>query len=151
MVKWWRGLIVVAVILLLFFGFWLPNADGPGPESTETVTSPAAAPDVEPLPTLAELGPDCGEPLPPRLAPDMLAHVTRPEEGDGVVRGLRLRIRPGDPAVRLLAPGAPITITGDAVCADGQRWWPVTSAEGIDGWVNEVDAEDVVYLITPGE
>lgn len=146
-----RWLIVILVVILLFFGFWLPNANSPGTETTPG----APAPTAEPLPTLATLGDsgaaDCGEPLPPRLEAGMVAHVTRPDEGDGVVRGVRLRIRPGDPAVRLLVPGDLVTVTGEAICEAGQRWWPVRSAEGIDGWVNEIDAEAGVYLLTPGE
>lgn len=149
--RWLRGLLVVAALVLLFFGFWLPNAGGPGTDSPSSPAANAPTPTPEPLPTLATLDDDCGEELPPRLQPGIIAHVTRPDEGDGVVRGLRLRTRPGGPALRLLAPGDPITIDGESVCDGGRRWWPITSEEGVSGWAAEVDDEDAVYLITPGE
>ncbi len=67
------------------------------------------------------------------LAPGSTARVTTPE-------GLNIRAAPGygSPAVRVVAAGWTLSITGQAQQADGEVWWPVSAVVGnerVEGYV----------------
>src|SRR5205085_1025409 len=49
--------------------------------------------------------------------------------------GLRLRVDPGEssPIITTLSDGTTVKLTGDPVYADGYSWFPVQTADGVDG------------------
>lgn len=90
-------------------------------------------------------GPDCAA-LPPRL--------TAGESGRTLIDvTLNVRAAPsrGGMLMAQLRPMETFTVTGDPVCSDGYRWWPVTTHghQPADGWIAEGDSASGVYWTEP--
>lgn len=83
-------------------------------------------------------------PLVTRFSPGIAAQVVADHD-----IGLHLRQAPNrfSQQVGLLAESEIVTITGDAACSSGYRWWPVTTSQGLMGWAAEADRSEYFLQI----
>jgi hypothetical protein len=89
----------------------------------------------------------------PSPSPETLTVWVANTEGGGVY--LRNSPDQGDRA-GVLAENTPLTVTGELTEANGQNWYPVTTADGSTGYVPETyttptDPQAPPLPITPGQ
>ncbi|MFN8412817.1 MAG: SH3 domain-containing protein [Anaerolineales bacterium] len=84
----------------------------------------------------------CGD-LPTRLSSNTWARVVHSTGRKNV------REQPGfSGTIKTTIPeGARIRVTGDSRCVDDNRWWPIETTDGIEGWMTET--QDGIYLLEP--
>jgi len=86
---------------------------------------------------------------PKRMIPGEKALVCTWRSGDNVL--LRERPERRAPKIKRIAPGAVVTITGEAVCDEATGWWywPVRTRSGYTGWMPEGSDENDPYFLCP--
>src|SRR5690349_5337633 len=87
--------------------------------------------------------PDCGSGLPQRLVPNGRGwnNIEPPTQG------VRIRNAPNGEQISKLEPGDTFDVTGSAECADNLSWWPITTDNGLSGWIAE--GLDGDYFVDP--
>jgi uncharacterized protein YgiM (DUF1202 family) len=82
---------------------------------------------------------------PQRLKLNQMAHVCTSKDA------VKLREGPGKnfSTIKMLVPGADVTIIGGPTCADNWSWWQVRTESGYTGWMAEGGDNVDAYFICP--
>jgi hypothetical protein len=128
--------------LLALVGVALVAACSPTPSqppSTATVAAPTVAPVVVVSPSSIATALPASPTTVARAGPTAIAPSVTVWVGETDGGGVYLRNSPheGDRA-DVLPDGTPLTVTGDEIEGDGQRWYPVRTADGGDGFVQVI-------------
>jgi hypothetical protein len=124
--------------LLVLVGLTACSPTTAEPAQIATVAAPTLPPRAASSPSAFAAGPPTLRPSPVAVATAAPASITLwVGETDG--GGVYLRNSPheGDRA-EVLPDGTPLLVTGDEEEGDGQRWYPVRTADGASGYVQVI-------------
>lgn len=147
----WRWIVALIALLGLAAGAWFgynafaggSNSGAPGEETPTREATATAGPGT---PTSAPETPTAGAgspTVPPGargMAPGTTAEVTNSPDNSCLLvrRGpTRVATDPNSQQIGRLCNGARVTTTGERVEAEGFYWYPIRTADGIEGWSAE--------------